>query len=49
MACEAARERVLMVPPSLSLDGGSSQTLSLSGSQGNIPQSDINQQILEVS
>lgn len=50
MACEAARERVLMVPPSLALDGGSSQeTLSLSGSQGNIPQSDINQQILEVS
>lgn len=37
------RERILIVPGSLTLDGGSSQQ------QPGVPQSDINQQILEVS
>lgn len=36
-----ARDRVLIVPASLALDGASSQ-------HPNVPQADINQQILEV-
>lgn len=44
MPCDAGvgRERVLIVPTSLSLDGAASQ-------QGIVQQSDLNQQILEVS
>lgn len=48
MACDAARERVLIVPSSLQLDGGPSQQI-LSASQKSIPQCDIDQQIAEVS